>query len=351
MLDIDRFIERHQATWLRLEALTRQARRGPKRLEAGELDELVARYQQVSAHLAHARVSYDDPMLHARLNRVVAEANAVIYGRRGRASSAFARFFVASFPAAVFSSGRFIGVAAAFMFGPALLVGAWLANDDRALDIAVDPTTQQAMLDSEFEDYYSSGPAQSFSTHVMVNNVIVSFNVFALGAVGCIPGVALLGYDSYNRLGPYAGLFVANGQGSKFFGLILPHGLLELTAIVLAAAAGMRIGWALLAPGDRTRAEAMAEEGRRSVVIVIGCMLCFVVAGTIEGFVTPAPISTGARVGVGVLVESLFLLWVVGFGRAAVDDGFTGIPADDEKAWEARKHATAQSRPVALASR
>jgi uncharacterized membrane protein SpoIIM required for sporulation len=318
----------------------------------GELDELVARYQQVSAHLAHARVSYDDPTLHARLNRVVAEANAVIYGRRGRASSTFARFFVASFPAAVFSSGRFVGVAAAFLFGPAIVIGAWLANDERALDIAVDPTAQEALLESEFEGYYSSSPAQNFSTHVMVNNIIVSFNVFALGALACVPGVALLAYDSYDRLGPYAGLFIANGEGGRFFGLILPHGLLELTAVTIAAAAGLRIGWALLAPGDRTRATAMAEEGRRSVVLVLGCVLAFVVAGIIEGFVTPAPISTAARVGVGVLVESLFLLWVVGFGRRAVDDGFTGLPADDQRAWDARKAAPgAQSRPVALASR
>jgi hypothetical protein len=148
------------------------------------------------------------------------------------------------------------------------------------------------------------------------------------------------------------GLFVAEGQAGHFFGLILPHGLLELTAVVIAGGAGLQMGWAMLAPGDRTRAAALAEEGRRSVVLVLGTVGAFVVAGLIEGFVTPAPIPTLVRVAVGVAVEVLFVAWVVGRGRAAVADGFTGHPDDDLPAWDALAlRDAAYSRPVALASR
>ena len=81
--------------------------------------------------------------------------------------------------------------------------------------------------------------------------------------------------------------------------------------MTIAGAAGLRIGWAIIAPGDRPRAVALAEEGRRSVVIVLGLMLCFVVAGIIEGFVTPSGLPTVARVGVGLVVELGFLTWIV----------------------------------------
>jgi hypothetical protein len=101
--------------------------------------------------------------------------------------------------------------------------------------------------------------------------------------------------------------------------------LLELTAITIAGGAGLRLGWAIIAPGDRRRGEALAEEGRRCIVIVTGLALCFVVAGTIEAFVTPSDLPTLARVGVGVVVEAAFIAYILSRGRAAVAAGSTGL--------------------------
>lgn len=350
MVDIDRFIARNQPAWERLEVLSERALgRRVARLEAPEVDELVALYQQASGHLAYARTSFRDPALLARLTSVVARANAAVYGRRARASAALARFVGASFPAAVWVCRRAIAAAAACLLVPAVAVGVWLAGSERALDVAIPEATQEALLASEFEDYYSSGPASHFSARVTINNIQVSAIAFALGAL-VVPGAALLAANGVN-VGQAGGLFVAEGQGGQFFGLILPHGLLELTAVAVAGGAGLRIGWALLVPGDRTRAAALAEEGRRAVALVLGTALAFAVAGLIEGFVTPAPLPTAVRVGVGVAVEALFLLWVIGRGRVAAAEGFTGHPADDGPAWDRWRGAGGQSRPVALASR
>jgi uncharacterized membrane protein SpoIIM required for sporulation len=335
VVDIDRFIAHNQPAWQRLEQLTSKAMgRRIRRLEAAEVDELVGLYQRVSGHLAHARTAYREPGLLARLTSLVANANAAIYGRRASAGAAFARFFGASFPAAVWTCRRAILASAACLFVPAIAVGAWLASSDRALDVAIPETTQEALLASEFEDYYSSGPAGSFAGRVTVNNIQVSIVAFALGGL-VVPGVYILASNGVN-VGMAGGLFVAEGQGGQFFGLILPHGLLELTAVVIAGGAGLRMGWALLAPGDRTRAAALAEEGRRSVALVLGTVLAFVVAGLLEGFVTPAPVPTAVRVGVGVAVELLFLTWVLGRGRIAAAEGFTGHPDDDAAAWDRR---------------
>ena len=109
-----------------------------------------------------------------------------------------------------------------------------------------------------------------------------------------------------------------------FWGLILPHGLLELTAIFVAAGTGIRLGWALVAPGDRPRTQALAEEARRAIVVVVGLVAVFLVAAMLEAFVTPSPLPTWARVGTGVVVELTFIAYVVGFGRAAAAEGLTG---------------------------
>jgi uncharacterized membrane protein SpoIIM required for sporulation len=228
---------------------------------------------------------------------------------------------------------RAVAASAAALLVPAFAVGIWLANSDAALDVALPEETQEALIASEFEDYYSSAPASQFASFVTVNNIQVSVIAFALGALAGVPGIAILAYNGIH-LGTIAGLFVAEGQAGKFFGFILPHGLLELSAVIIAGGAGLRMGWAVLAPGDRTRAAALSEEGRRSVALVLGTILAFVVAGLIEGFVTPAPIPTGVRVAVGVAVWLLFVAWIVGRGRLAVAEGFTGHPADDAVAWE-----------------
>jgi hypothetical protein len=137
-------------------------------------------------------------------------------------------------------------------------------------------------------------------------------------------------------LGRWAGVFLFAGQADRFFGLIIPHGLLELTAVVIAGGAGLRLGWSIISPGDRSRSAAIADEGRRSVTIVLGLILVFGVAALIEAFVTPSPLDTSARVAVGVVAWLAFLAYIVSKGPAAVargDVGRLGVPRarwDDE---------------------
>src|SRR5439155_8724245 len=182
---------------------------------------------------------------------------------------------------------------------------------------------REAYIHSQFEDYYSSRPAAEFSTEVLVNNITVAFIAFAVGVFLCVGTAALL-IDNGWKIGAAGGLFVHAHEAGKFFGLILPHGLLELSSVTIAGAAGLRLGWTVIAPGDRPRGEALAEEGRRSVVIVLGLMLCFITAGLIEGFVTPSGLPVAVRVGIGVLVELAFIFWIVTRGRDAVERGLTG---------------------------
>jgi uncharacterized membrane protein SpoIIM required for sporulation len=332
-VDIDRFIARNAATWDRLDDLSKRAGRGVRRLQPAEVDELVDLYQRVSSHLSHARVAYDDRALTGRLTRLVSQANGVIYASRTRTRRAFADFFAWRFPAAVYQSGRFVAVAALLLLGPAVAFGAWLGSSEEALDATASEAVREAYLDEDFESYYSSDPAAEFASQVTVNNVQVAVTAFAFGVMLCVPTALLLAYNGAN-LGVAAGMFADAGELPKFFGLILPHGLLELSAVVVAGAAGLRLGWAVIAPGDRSRGQALGEEARRAGVIALGLVLAFVVAGLIEGFVTGRGLPTAVRLGIGVLAEAVFVGWIVIQGRAASLRGVTGAMGELDRGWD-----------------
>jgi uncharacterized membrane protein SpoIIM required for sporulation len=124
------------------------------------------------------------------------------------------------------------------------------------------------------------------------------------------------------------GLMIAHGRGTLFFALVLPHGILELSAVFLAAATGLRLGWTVIDPGPRSRGRALAEEGRASVTIAVGLILVLLVSGVIEAFVTPSPLATWARVVIGLLAEAAFLVYVTVAGRRAAAAGLTADIAE-----------------------
>ena len=130
------------------------------------------------------------------------------------------------------------------------------------------------------------------------------------------------------NLGVVAGLMLQAGKGDVLLGLLIPHGLLELTAVFLAAAAGMRLGWSVIAAGDRPRGQVVAEQGRAVVAVAVGLVAVLLVSGAIEALVTPSPLPTLLRIGIGILAEAGFLAYIVYFGRRAVRAGETGDIAD-----------------------
>src|SRR5690606_22898082 len=121
-----------------------------------------------------------------------------------------------------------------------------------AIEAAVPGEARQAYLEEDFEAYYSSEPGTTFAARVFTNNAAVGALAFGSGILFAVPTLGVLAFNGLN-VGIAAGLFHAAGDGARFWGLILPHGLLELTAIFIAGGAGLRLGWAAIAPGERTR--------------------------------------------------------------------------------------------------
>lgn len=330
---LDRFIARNEPAWNRLASLTKAARGQITTLSDAELDELVQLYQRVSAQLSHARTYYADPALTARLTRLVADARAVIYGRRVRTLAPIGDFFAYTFPAAVWHLRRAMLAATLLLVIPVVVIIVWLTNDPEALNASGSPAERQQVVDGAFEEYYSENPSAQFATTVGINNIWVSFVAFGLGTLFVLPGAFVL-VNNGIHVGEVGAWMTAAGEAKLFWTLIAPHGLLEITSIVLAAGAGLHLGWTLIAPGDRTRSTAMAEEGRRAAPVVLGLVLFFVIAALIEGFVTGSALPIEAKVGIGALVWIGFVTYVVTRGREAVARGHTGQLGHLDRGWD-----------------
>ncbi len=334
-MDIDGYIAHNQPHWIRLGELTRRARKRVGDLSPAELDELIGLYQRTSAQLSYARPAFRDNALTARLTRLVADASGVIYGTRPRVWQTVRTFFVVTYPAAVWDSRRFVMLGVAITFVPAIVFGAWLVGDAKALDATGSPQQRHQYVHDEFEQYYSNQPHVQFFTEVTTNNILVSFEAFAGGAALGVFGLVAMLANGLN-LGQAGAWMITDGSGWRFLGLILPHGLLELSAICIAGGTGLRLGWTIIAPGDRLRSKALAEQGRRSIVIVIGLATMFICAGTIEGFITGANLPAGVKVAIGATAWVAYVTYLVVCGRLAAAQGFIGDLGEVQRAVDAR---------------
>jgi uncharacterized membrane protein SpoIIM required for sporulation len=327
-VDVDAYAAAHGAEWRRLELLLQRSR-----LSGPEADELVALYQRVATHLSVIRSSSPDPALVGRLSTLVARARSAVTGAHNPAWRDAARFFTVGFPAAVYGSRYWSAGAAVASLALAWLIAAWVAGNPEVQGAIAAPEEIRRLVEQDFEAYYSSAPAGSFAARVWTNNAWIAA-VCLVSGILVVPVVYVLWVNVLN-LGVAAGLMASAGRLDLFFGLITPHGLLELTAVFVAAGAGLRLGWAVIDPGPLPRAQAVAARGRATVGMALGLTVVLLVSGVIEAFVTPSGLPTWARVGIGVLAELAFLGYVAGLGRRAVRAGETG----DVRVREAGDHA------------
>jgi uncharacterized membrane protein SpoIIM required for sporulation len=326
-VDIDAFVAVHAGEWARLEKLVRRARR-PRRLSGAEIDELVLLYQRVATHLSILQTRSPDPVLVARLSRLVANARAAVAGAHVPAWRTIASFFTVTFPVAVYRSRRWWVTCALVSLAVAFALGLWVDTHPDVQRSLAPPNEVRDLVNHQFADYYSAHPAHDFAAQVWTNNVWVSAEVLVGGLTfGLLTIYSLLA--NVVNVGVIGGFMAAAGKLGLFFGLLAPHGVLELTAVFVASGAGLRLGWTTIDPGPRPRSDAIAKEGRSTVVIALGLVVVLAVSGVIEAFVTPSGLPTWARIGIGLFAEALFLTYVWTLGRRAALAGVTGDLAED----------------------
>lgn len=301
-MDVDAYNAAHHGEWLRLNVLSRK-----RSLSGADVDELVWRYRQSAAQLAHIQTLAPQPQLIAGLSATVARAHRRIVKRRRNVVADAGSLFSDRFPLAVWRArGWILSVALGFVLVSAGLA-VWFVTDSRARRVLGIPADSSDLTNpgGSFETYYSQHSHDAFAAQVWTNNAWVCAICLVTGVL-LLPTAVMLTMNALN-IGVSAGMMTEAHRLGAFFGFVLPHGMLELTAVFIAGGVGLRLGWAVVDPGRLSRAESAAKQGREAVAVAVGLIPVLLISGLLEGFVTPSPLPTPLRVGIGATVELLFL--------------------------------------------
>lgn len=316
-MDLDAYVAAHHGEWDRLRLLGRRSK-----LNGAEADELLDLYQRVATHLSQVRSGAPDPAVIQYLSTLLAQARTAALGRRTASWSSVADFVLRNFPATLYRARHWWISTAAASLTVALIIGVWVARNPQVQSSFLSPAQTRQLVSHDFAGYYSEYGGTDFATHVWTNNALIAGLCIAFGVLG-VPIVVIL-WNNMVNVAVLGGVMAANGRSGEFFSFILPHGILELTAVFVAAGAGLRLFWSWVEPGPRRRADALAHEARATVTIAIGLIGVLLVSGCIEAFVTPSHLPVWARIGIGVLAEVAFLTYVFLPGRRATLAGVTG---------------------------
>jgi uncharacterized membrane protein SpoIIM required for sporulation len=317
-VDLDAYVLAHEHEWARLHELA--SKRG--KLTGAEADELLDLYQRVATHLSEIRTRSPEPTLVAHLSSMLATARLRSAGTRTLSLDDVTAFFTDTFPSALYRTRAWWLWTMAANVVVAWVIGAWFVANPSVESALLSPEEVDQLVSNDFENYYGEYAAGSFALRVWTNNAWVSALCIALGVLG-VPVILLLLNNIVNGA-VIGGLMWSHGRGDLFFGLILPHGMLELTAVFVAAGVGLRIFWAWIEPGPRRRLDAIASAGRVAMSVALGLVAVLLVSGIIEAFVTPSPLPTLARIVIGFVAWGAFLTYVFTVGRWAARRGSTG---------------------------
>jgi uncharacterized membrane protein SpoIIM required for sporulation len=316
-MDLDAYSTAHRAQWDRLAELG-----GHRRLSGAQADELIGLYQSGATQLSAIKTTAGSTVPGDRLSVALSRARLRFTGAGANVLAQLPRFFVLQLPAALYRLRWLTLCVALATFAVAGLYAVWVSADPRVLANLGSDAELQQLVNNDFVDYYSSNPAASFAGQVWTNNAWIAAQCVAFGILGVyVPYIVL---QNAQNLGVTAAVMFAYGKGDIFFLYIAPHGMLELTAIFVAAAAGLRIFWSWIAPGGRTRGQALAEDARALSTVAVGLVFVLFVSGVIEGFVTPAPWPWPVKIGIGALALAAFLSYMLVLGRRAARAGETG---------------------------
>ncbi len=305
----ERFVASKREAWAAFHTLARRIEdSGLRALAPAEIPGFAARYRGVAADLARARTYHVDPGVIEYLERVVSAGHNALYRARGRERTPVLRYLVRDFPGAVVQSRRFVLAAALLLGGPAL-IGYRMIRAQPSLGIELMPLMVSRAEQAAENQARGVGYAQQrerdlplIASAIISNNILVSLWTFVGGLLAGTLTVWLLVMNGL-MLGMGFGLF-ANYHAAGYLGtFIAGHGVLELTAICIAAGAGFRVAGALIAPGDRTRRDSLIVEGRIAARMIGAVVTLLAIAGTIEGLLSasdaPAPykyVASGASV-------------------------------------------------------
>jgi uncharacterized membrane protein SpoIIM required for sporulation len=286
-----RFEELYQAEWRELGALLdRVLGRGkvkPKPLGASDPERVAVLYRRACEHLALARARSYPSYILDQLERLTADAHQVIYQRREFGLAKIRRFLNRDFPRSVRAHWAYVWTAAALLYIPTFVIG-WLVYLRPELILSVVDAQTAASFDQMYsESAHAIGRAAesdwAMFGYYIGHNIGIAFQCFAGGLFAGVGSIFFLIFNGAFA-GAIAGYLTQRGHSAIFYSFVATHSAFELTAIVLSGAAGLRIGFSLVAPGRLSRGQSLVAATNEMAVMVAGTAAMLLIAAAIEAF-------------------------------------------------------------------
>lgn len=313
-----RFLDQHKDNWQRLEDLLAMQQqgvglRGLSRMEVREFGEL---YRRAASDLATARAETRDPKLINYLNSLVIRAHGRIYRAESQGVSLVWQFFARDFPRAFRSNWRYMALAFGIFAGFAVFgFIATTIDTDFTHFVALSGITSEITAGNQWWLRLNEGN-QMGASYIMTNNVMVMTRVFALGALLGVGAFYDLAFEGARLGSVFGACYKLNPPfGNELAAFVVGHGVIELSCIFFCGGAGMMIGYAIINPGDLTRSQALKKKGMEAAKIVIGCACFLVIAGIIEGFISPSDLPPVVKIGTGIFTGLVMYSYLYFAGR------------------------------------
>jgi uncharacterized membrane protein SpoIIM required for sporulation len=286
--NLDEFVGDRAATWNELEQLVDAAGSSPAKLGPDGVRRLGSSYRAVAADLALARRRFPGDPVVVQLERLVQRGRHAVYHTTPKRQT-FREFASHGYWRRIRERPALLLLSTLLVAVPTVLAGYWAWRDPGPASGLV-PDQYQSVTQPRpaGQDLGESVDQQSgIAAEIFTNNIRVTFLAFAGGILFGLGTIYLLLYNGL-LLGAVGGLAIGAGNGKAFFELVVAHGILEMSCIIISGVAGLRLAMAIIDPGYRPRMEALREEGRAAVELILGTMFWLVCAGLTEGFLTPA---------------------------------------------------------------
>jgi uncharacterized membrane protein SpoIIM required for sporulation len=315
---MSRFINERKNNWERLENLLTLADAGTLRgLSKAEVREFGELYRRAASDLAIARAETRDPKLTNYLNSLVIRAHGKIYRADAKGASIVWEFISKDFPQTFRQTWRFTFLAF-FLFTFFAVASGLLCYFDPNFADELGVSQVRYLAQSDQKWWLSLNDANQIgSTQILTNNILVAFKAFVYGAVFGIGTIFVLIFNGLFIGGTLGVCYQANPVfANELVTFMVGHGVVELSCIFIAGGAGMLIGYSMINPGDLSRSEALKKNGLLAVKLAIGCALLLVIAGIIEGFLSPSPLPAYVKYATGILTGTAMYFYLLTVGRS-----------------------------------
>src|SRR5690625_79158 len=309
-MNLRQFIKNFRPEWQQLENQILAMNKGKRHLTNKEISNFHQSYLRVTQSLSYSQTYFPEEEVTFYLNELVAKAHNLLYRDTVSSKSQFRHFFSRTFVNLLTEQRNFVFIAMIlFLIGG---VGGFLSVLSDPLNLyTILPAQIAEAVDPEFLGASDGMSGSSFmSASIMTNNIQVAFLAFAGGLTFGLLTVYVLVYNGI-IVGALAALFWHSNMTYEFWAYILPHGMIELTAIFIAGGAGLLMGYKLFVPGPYKRSYQLKVQAIRSVQLLLGTIPLFIIAGIIEGYITPSTISLEMKYLVAFITVIVLIAYIV----------------------------------------